>query len=152
MYIELEERDGVWPCYFSTPFGLGGGMGRLNHIGGDIQTQPGLVSSQSAGIKQKSEISEFWSRSGQSGRQHGTQLWSPATDAGYYGDKALRESAPPSPLHEPAIFKSNLPCNEFHVMSFKNNSKTCDFMKRKIKDADRGFLLLSACFGLCVIK
>lgn len=37
MYIELEERDEFWPCYFSTPFDLGGGMGRLNHIGGDIK-------------------------------------------------------------------------------------------------------------------
>lgn len=39
----------------------------------------------------------------------------------------------PSPLHELAIFEPNLPCDEFHAISFGNNSKTCDFPKRKSK-------------------
>lgn len=57
---------------------------------------------------------------------------------------------PPSPLHELAIFEVNLPCNEFHVMSFKNKSKTCDFLKRKSKMFTGSSCYYRHILGLCL--
>jgi len=55
-----------------------------------------------------------------------------------------------SSLHELAIFEPNLLCNEFHVMSFKNNSKTCDFPKRRSKMFTGGSCYYRCILGLCL--
>lgn len=148
MYIALEEGDGFWPCCFSTRLDLGDGTGRLKHIGGDIRTQHVRQQPASAGRWQKSEIPDFWGRTGQSGRQQGAHLWPPilgTTETNH----SMRLS--PSPLRELARFEPKLPCNEFHVMSFKSNAKTCDFPpEEKIKDAYGGSCYYWYIWGLCL--
>lgn len=99
---------------------------------------------------QKSENPEFWHRSGQSGRQDRAQMWSSATDFRFWAEKELTEAVSPSSLHKTATFKPNLPCNDSHLKFFQKQQQNVWFHDEKIKDAPRGFLLLSSHFGLCL--